>query len=485
MRRLRFQLVATLVLVALLPALPAAWTVHALVRRSLDPLLVRTIQDGLAAGRESLRSLLRRERDAFAAAIAGGGTVDTLAVEHLDRRTRQSLEALSRGRGETLANGTRLLAGPEPIRLEDGEALLAKIQGPGGRPVWVVRHLPQALRGQAERIREAAGFLEALRRRRGPVLRSLVASFLVVYGVVVVLALGIGLVLASRLTRPLEALAASIGCVAEGDLDARVPLRGGGEMRRLLAAFNDMVARLRSQQEELLRLEKLATWRDMSRRLAHEIKNPLTPIQLAAQELREAYRGDDAAFRKLLEEATGIIQEEVHALRELVRSFSELGRLPEPRMRWAGPQAILSELQSLYGPEKLTARCEEGAPERLWCDPDQIHRVLVNLVNNALEAQEATGRREPVQATVSGDAGGGVCFSVADRGPGVPREERERIFQPDVSGKPGGMGLGLTIVEGIVRAHGGSVSVEDRPGGGAVFTVRLPGGPKPEEEAVS
>ena len=127
----------------------------------------------------------------------------------------------------------------------------------------------------------------------------------------------------------------------------------GGEIGRLLTSFNEMVDRLRRQQSDLLRLEKVGAWRQMARSLAHEIKNPLTPIQLAAQQMRDAYPGDDPEYRELLTEGTEIIEEEVSGLRNMVTEFSQFARLPEPQMGEVRLDDLLTDLRSLYGPDQL------------------------------------------------------------------------------------------------------------------------------------
>ncbi len=509
MRRLRIQLVSILVAAVLLPLLPAALTVRSLIRKSFDPWLETGIADGARAGLAITREMLEAEKGRVSEAIRTGEAVDTLTaaeIAALDPRERSALDAWARAarpvepgsqgivegraipesRESARSRQRAILIPPERMILAGREILLTRAQGSGGEPVWITSEIPADLVTAAAKLSESVRVVETLRRDRGGLIRGLLAAFLAVYGVILLTILLFGLYLASRVTKPIAALGTGIERVAAGDLETQVPEVAGGEARRLIREFNEMTARLRAQQAERARLERIEAWRQMARRLAHEIKNPLTPIRLAAQELRETYTGDDVRYRALLQEATSIIEEEVEGLRALVSEFSHFARLPAPQMDWIRVEEVFSDLGALYGEEQLRVSLQAGAGGAgesdaaaprilLFADRDQIHRALINLVNNALEAQEAAGRSEPVEIAAAGAGPAhGPTIAILDRGPGVPEAERRRIFEPDVSGKIGGMGLGLAIVEATVRGHGGTIDVGDRAGGGAVFTIRFP-----------
>ncbi|MCA9729360.1 MAG: HAMP domain-containing protein [Candidatus Eisenbacteria bacterium] len=475
MRALRWQLVALLVLVAALPSIPAAWTARALLERSLSSRSQQVMLTGAEAGLESTRLELANEKERFIDRILRSAPLDTLSEEPT-------------GWPETTSGAPHppIRRGPERMRLAGQWRLVAEIIGTEGRPVWVSTALSPGLENRSEELTEAVRIGQGLRAERAVLLRSLWGAFGLVYAATLLVLLAGGILIARRLTLPLESLASGMERVSAGDLTTRVALPADRSLRRLTLQFNAMVGRLRSQQTDLIRLEKTAAWRDMARRLAHEIKNPLTPIQLASQELRGAYRGTDEEYRQLLDESTAIIGEEVRVLGRLVQEFSQFGRLPEPRPRWVPFSTLLDGLRTLHGTERVVweiagASADERAPT-VYCDPEEIHRVLVNLVKNALEAQAQSERADPVvlRARVESPAGS-ARIEVQDRGPGVPPDARERIFEPNVSGRPGGMGLGLAIVESIVHAHGGELGVEDRADGGAIFWFTLPA-PPPEAE---
>jgi nitrogen fixation/metabolism regulation signal transduction histidine kinase len=210
----------------------------------------------------------------------------------------------------------------------------------------------------------------------------------------------------------------------------------------------------------------------MARTLAHEIKNPLTPIQLAVQEMHDRYAGGEDSYRRLLEECLRIVSEEVAALRNLVREFSEFARLPEPSRSWCDLTPVLAEVARLYGAERCALDLP-AEPLRTFADADALRRALINLVDNGLAGCRGAAKPERVALTARVSAGG-LRIVVADGGAGIAPDAIERIFEPHFSTKADGTGLGLAIVDGIVRAHGGTISVESQPGRGAAFTIWFP-----------
>jgi len=313
------------------------------------------------------------------------------------------------------------------------------------------------------------------------VLLSFLAPFLVIYGVLIVLALGLGALRARRMVRPLEALVAGTRRVGAGDLDTQVAVEAPGEVGDLVRAFDTMVGSLAEQRRDLARLERVAAWRGMARTLAHEIKNPLTPILLAVQEARDAYRGDDAEYRALLDECEEIVREEVDSLRNLVRDFGNFARLPRPEPRPGDLMELVRDLAQLYGDER---RIVEAGDQRLTCNFDAaaLRRALINLIDNGLAAcREAGGPGHPgrsecperVTLAVARRANE-IHLTVTDQGAGIPAANLAQIFKPDFTTKDEGMGLGLAIVDSIVAGHGGRIDVKSEEGTGTSLTLRLP-----------
>ena len=235
----------------------------------------------------------------------------------------------------------------------------------------------------------------------------------------------------------------------------------------------------------LIRTQRVAAWRDVARRLAHEIKNPLTPIQLSAERLRRQFAGAPPNARALIDECTSTIVTEVDSLKQLVDEFAQFARMPAPRAVPMDLNAVLSEITALYaGLFKhivLERRFAEALP-MVRIDAEQIRRVIINLVDNAVEALGGAaaglrpdGSAPSIELATGHDAVNGVVrVTVSDNGPGIPPEDREKLFLPYYSTKRRGSGLGLAIVRRIIAEHGGAIDVADNVPSGTLFTIELP-----------
>jgi nitrogen fixation/metabolism regulation signal transduction histidine kinase len=328
--------------------------------------------------------------------------------------------------------------------------------------------------------------------------RAVLQEFAVLLGISVVLALVVGFFLARGITRRIRRLANAIVRVTAGHLEVRVPVTGSDELTELARVFNRMLSEMQQSRARIEYLQRIGAWQEMAQRLAHEIKNPLTPIQLAVQECHRKYAGEDARFRTLLDTTLEIVEEEVGTLRRLVGNFSSFARLPHVELCEANLRDFLDECSEQLG--HLSAEpADEGAEDAIvvqgiavrWelpespmpvaIDRQMLRRVLVNLVRNAVEAIRSS---RPVAA--EGDGSGYVVVRarvrgdfteilVEDDGPGVPEAARDRIFDPYFTTKPDGTGLGLAIVKKIVVEHNGAIAVErSEQLGGALFVVSLP-----------
>jgi two-component system nitrogen regulation sensor histidine kinase NtrY len=225
----------------------------------------------------------------------------------------------------------------------------------------------------------------------------------------------------------------------------------------------------------LIRAQKVAAWREVARRLAHEIKNPLTPIQLCAERLRRHFSSAPPAAKALVDECTGTIVGEVESLKGLVDEFSQFARMPAPRTVPTDVAQLITDTLALYNGifsnVRIDAQFADGLP-LVRLDAEQIRRVIINLIDNAIEATERRGRI--VVSTQRDAADGIVRIIIADDGPGIPAAEREKLFLPYYSTKGRGSGLGLAIVRRIVAEHGGSVDVGENVPRGTRFTIELP-----------
>ena len=306
-----------------------------------------------------------------------------------------------------------------------------------------------------------------------------VMIYLGMVGIVLVVALGLGFFMSRRVTTRVTRLSEATRQVAAGDLTTRVPIGPRDEVGDLAATFNVMVERLLESRERIEYLQRVAAWQQLARRLAHEIKNPLTPIQLAVQELRDRYKGDDEAFRKVLNQASEIVVEEVEALRRLTTEFSSFAKLPEVNVAAVDLRVFLAEVtQSLEILPTDRGTLEVELPDdeiTVNIDRMLMKRVVDNLVRNALEAIDGSGTDGQVVVRGGRDSSGHPFIVVEDDGPGIDGDEQQRVFEPYYTTKETGTGLGLAIVKKIVLEHGGLVTLEANAPRGTRFTIRLTG----------
>jgi two-component system, NtrC family, nitrogen regulation sensor histidine kinase NtrY len=254
-------------------------------------------------------------------------------------------------------------------------------------------------------------------------------------------------------------------------------LREDGSVGGAVLVFDDVTP--------LIRTQRVAAWRDVARRLAHEIKNPLTPIQLCAERMRRQFSSAPPPARALVEECTTTIVGEVESLKALVDEFAQFARMPAPRAVPSDLNAVLGEALALYNGLFREIRIERRFADTVppvRVDLEQIRRVVINLVDNAVEAlggstatKRPDGQTPTIVVETHHDAGNGVArIVVSDNGPGIPAADRDKLFMPYYSTKQRGSGLGLAIVRRIVAEHGGSIEVEGNVPSGTVFTIELP-----------
>lgn len=317
-------------------------------------------------------------------------------------------------------------------------------------------------------------------RERANLLKAVVYAGAILFTLILALASWLVAGRLSRgLSRPVEELAAGLDRVATGQGPMHVEPAGSPEVRALIESFNRMTVDLAESKAELARSARMAAWQDAARRIAHEIRNPLQPITLALHRI-EKTMAEDPERRERVREAVAAILTEVEALKHLSASFAEFARMPDPVPRVTDLAELVENALDLvrFPGVELRYRRPDG-PVMARVDRGQFRQVLTNLVKNAAEAMPAGG---PVLIRVGRRdqaADAPVVFEIADAGPGIPPEVRERLFQPYFTTKPEGSGLGLAIVQGIVTAHGGRIEVEPAESGGTLFRILLPGEPTP------
>jgi two-component system nitrogen regulation sensor histidine kinase NtrY len=299
---------------------------------------------------------------------------------------------------------------------------------------------------------------------------------------VVAVGLLFGLILswwgAARVTGPVQKLAEGAREVAEGNWNVRVNVRGRDEVGQLAKSFNQMTEQLVEQRERLVQVERVAAWRELARRLAHELKNPLFPLQTTVENLRKAREQNSDQFDEVFRESTGILLTEIENLKAIVDRFSDFAKMPQPELATVNLNEIVRNVVKLFegqfgavGRPAITPELhlEENLPT-IQADGTLLHRAIENLVLNAMDAMPAGG----VLMLRTQHQGDEVSLEVSDTGTGLTPEESERLFTPYYTTKQHGTGLGLAIVQAVVADHGGRISVESETGVGTSFHIELP-----------
>src|SRR4029077_8062925 len=284
--------------------------------------------------------------------------------------------------------------------------------------------------------------------------------------------------ISARITKPVEELAEGAREVASGRWDTRIDVRGSDEIGQLAEAFNHMTQTLAAQKERLVQTERVAAWRELARRLAHELRNPLFPMQITVENLQKARQLDAKQFLEVFHESTATLRAELANLNTIVSRFSDFSKMPAPQFVRVNVNEALRNAVRLFEPQfnevgKPTITPElfltEPLPD-IDADPDLLHRAFQNLVLNALDAMPAGG---PLTLRTS-ENDGNVRIEVADTGKGLTPEECSRLFTPYYTTKLQGTGLGLAIVQSVVSDHHGTISVTSEEGRGATFRIELP-----------
>ncbi len=377
----------------------------------------------------------------------GEDMLGTLRSNHRDARivSADGKDVLVPAKGKNW----EALAKDEPIR--------QPLAGPDGKPVAYVE------------VAVSDGGLDQILRD------TALTSILLALGALAAVVLT-GMLVARRTARDLDLLVEGSLAAARGDLDHRVPVRSKDEVGAVASAFNFMMEDLKTSKEKLVIAERIAAWQDIARRLAHEIKNPLTPIQMAMDTLRKSWKKQHPSFDEILDESTRTVLEEADRLKKIVAEFSDFARMPKPELSRIDLNEIVRSALSLYqGAVKVDSRLAPDLPE-IDGDKGQLTQVLLNLVENA---RDAIGTREDGRIRVTtrrGEANDRALLVVEDNGPGVPPELKDKVFAPYFTTKQakGGTGLGLAIVHRIVSDHGGRITISDAPERGARFTIELP-----------
>jgi two-component system, NtrC family, nitrogen regulation sensor histidine kinase NtrY len=283
---------------------------------------------------------------------------------------------------------------------------------------------------------------------------------------------------AARVTRPVRKLVEGAREVSAGNWKAHVEVKGHNEIAQLANSFNRMTEQLSEQRERLVQAERVAAWRELARRLAHELKNPLFPLQTTVENLQRAREQSPEQFEEVFRESTGILLSEIENLKKIVGRFSDFAKMPQPEIGTVNLNETIRGIVKLFeaqfgavGRPPITPELhlEEGLPP-IQADEALLRRAIENLVLNAMDAMPAGG----VLMLRTTHQNGDVELEISDTGSGLTPEECDRLFTPYYTTKQHGSGLGLAIVQSVVSDHGGRISVESESGVGTSFFIHLP-----------
>jgi nitrogen fixation/metabolism regulation signal transduction histidine kinase len=487
MSRLSLKLTAVLVLLVGLPLGVAFWQSGTLFERSLgaglNPVVAAALEDAVGVYGSYVASEKARQR-----AIAHG-IGDARGLLTAAQRGPLALQVWLR----PYANAAHVRAielrpinpGGPTLHLDGRDAATAEhwmldeeVVPLQGVPGWASLHysygLDRAIIDRFERMEsEVITPFATLAADRENIADIYAWSFMGNLAIAVLLAALVAVIVGRRLTRRLRALRKGMDQVAGGQLDVQVNPVGHDEVADLARDFNQMAQHLRESHARVQYLTQVSAWQGIARRLAHEIKNPLTPILLSVQQVHMSYKGDDARFRRVLDTAREIVEQEVTTLKRLVEHFSRFAKLPAVSATSEDLRIVVDDVVTANGHIAGIEGALPTEPVAATIDRGLLRQALSNLVKNADEANRETERPPIVRLTVEIVEGGAVLH-IDDTGPGVPPEERMRVFEPYVTGKHDGTGLGLAIVKKIVLDHGGEIAVDEAPTGGARFTLHLP-----------
>ena len=330
----------------------------------------------------------------------------------------------------------------------------------------------------AGRHQEILGmFLVGSSRREQVDLERYVRSVaIIVAGVGILLGVALSGWAASRVTKPVEQLAVASREVADGNWNVRVPAESRDELGQLARAFNQMTQHLVEQRDRLVQAERVAAWRELARRLAHELKNPLFPLQITVENLLRARQSEQ--FDEVFRESTSTLLAELATLRTIIGRFSDFAKMPAPQLQPVKVNDVVRGALRLFeaqfaAPGKPAITVQLDLDEKLGAiqaDADLLHRAAQNLILNALDAMPAGG----TLTLRTRQAPDGIRLEISDTGKGLTQEECERLFTPYYTTKQHGTGLGLAIVQSVVSDHGGKISVASEPDRGTTFVIDLP-----------
>ena len=350
--------------------------------------------------------------------------------------------------------------------------------------------LPPNFDSNAESLTNTLEVFTQLERYRNIFRYVLIGFYFFFSFPILLLSILVSFILSEEIIRPIVNLEEATKRVSEGDFSIRILSRAKDELSVLIESFNRMVAELEKSRQQLIHSEKITAWQDIAQRMAHEIKNPLTPIKLSAQRILKKYEAGEKELSTVLEPAVSSIIQEVEKLNSLLVEFRDFARLPAPEMEKIPLKNLVEESASVFAasyPGIAIHTADLDPTIHIQSDRDQIKRVFTNLFKNALDAMQGPGDIY-IRADLVIKRNLHYCRTqIQDTGSGIPEEYLDKIFNPYFTTKEKGTGLGLSIVERIVLDHKGQIWFETEEGAGTTFFIDLPSAEssaKPSEEMI-
>ncbi|MBN2716097.1 MAG: HAMP domain-containing protein [Deltaproteobacteria bacterium] len=489
-KRLDVKFVLTLVITSVVPILASLYLVTEAVQTSLGVGLNRDIANSLSQSVKIYKDYIEEIKsghDRFMSALEDSARLQYACQAQDERQIKQVLRTFIRATqikeiSVTLSTGPLLVQYPMDDSRYRSVTRSIPLTHPFCRHIEVVFGVNREITANFKQAAHSTETYDALYRApRDYLTQRVIMIYAIFLGLIVIISVWQGVFWTRRLTRRLHTLNLATKDVTHGNLDVRVDPGGQDEVAELINSFNTMVDEIESTRARIQYLQKISTWQEIARRLAHEIKNPLTPIQLAAQQLKNKYDANDPRFGRLLDQSVDIIEEEVHTLKRLVTDFSSFAKLPQisPIPMDVGEflRDCESTLEIVAEKQDLTLLFEFPEPGLIVSlDSMMMKRVVDNLIRNAAEAMAGADVSHPsvvvrVEELAQTDE---VAIRFEDNGPGVLPEHHPSLFEPYFTTKEEGTGLGLAISKKIVLEHNGVIWIDDRQTDGACFVVQLP-----------
>jgi len=409
MKRIRSKLVFALLAIALLPVYPVYFLVKNLVQQSLEVGYNQNVETALSAATDISRELFVKYRQETLSRVA---ELKEAQLQRLSAKQRKELIAELEQTDSTAirlslyskkelswmvtndpgvefpeiyeSHLAQISDKPKPDFIDGfGRTFIVAFNPISNQELVILtRQVDKKFTEGASTVIRINQIFKTLDFFEGELKRSFLLTFFAIYAPIALISVLVAIYFSRRLTKPLLEVASGTRKVAGGDWEYRIPVQSKDEVGQLASAFNQMVSTLKEKQEQLISLEKMAAWREIARILAHEIKNPLTPIQLMVQQMHDKYTGENAEYRKLLDESTEIVNDEIESLRSLVREFSEFARMPKLQLGVDNLNDVISELRKLYASDDITLNL--GKVPEFSFDSEKMRRVLINLLENSV-----------------------------------------------------------------------------------------------------